>query len=677
MLNNITNFFNLIKTGKVKTQLDGTDLLPIGTRDTRFTGQYQPTMIKYSDLVAGLVGGSNGQVLFNDNDTIAGASNFYFNKTSNRVGIGTPTPGSELHIDGHNGFGASLKITTDKVGGVAYIQMVSDYVTGFEQTQHGGPGWGWPNWTTIRTGGTAAAPTAVPNDYGLNEYTFFGHDGSSVAQAYSMLTRAAQTWTPSTRGIYTTFNTVVIGAANPSERMRFTGTGNLQVNNNLLVGTSTDAGYRLDVNGTFRALVSTETNPFVVQHTNGNFASIVIGNGSQFAPGQFGMHFNGAGVWSWSGNAFRIHGGILTSNANAITFQLIGGFGGSTLGTSIKLGANTFNAGQFTATSGNQNTVEIGTTNNETWAPTSGNATYNLFVVAPRINTSGTYAGIVRGIIYAPTLTSTTGVTHRALELTSGDFIWGTGYSQYYGNSIEGFIQFTTSGTSTQIWLRPPNNPNNYGTSYYSKISHTNADLTVNSGQYGCLYFGANGFGASSNSMVLHNAAANTQCNLLLGTTINAGFLLDVNGTARVSATDGVSGFQITAPTRAWYFTTSASGGTFNAISGSINGTAGTGNFGYVLGGGWGFNIGLTTSQPNSFFSVYPSATNNGEVRIGGQTGNGTSLLTLESTTKGFLPPRMTTTEKNAIASPAAGLMVYDNTLNRPCFYNGTSWITL
>ena len=57
MLNNITNFFNLIKTGKVKTQLDASDLLPIGTRDLRFIGQYQPTMIKYSDLASQILAG--------------------------------------------------------------------------------------------------------------------------------------------------------------------------------------------------------------------------------------------------------------------------------------------------------------------------------------------------------------------------------------------------------------------------------------------------------------------------------------------------------------------------------------------------------------------------------------------------------------------------------------------
>jgi hypothetical protein len=50
--------------------------------------------------------------------------------------------------------------------------------------------------------------------------------------------------------------------------------------------------------------------------------------------------------------------------------------------------------------------------------------------------------------------------------------------------------------------------------------------------------------------------------------------------------------------------------------------------------------------------------------------------LECESTTQGFLPPRMTTTQKNAIASPAAGLMVYDTTLAKLCVYT-TAWETI
>lgn len=57
MLNNLTNFFNLIATRKVKTTLDNKDLLAIGTPDARFGGGYQPTVITYEDLEAQIAAG--------------------------------------------------------------------------------------------------------------------------------------------------------------------------------------------------------------------------------------------------------------------------------------------------------------------------------------------------------------------------------------------------------------------------------------------------------------------------------------------------------------------------------------------------------------------------------------------------------------------------------------------
>ena len=49
--------------------------------------------------------------------------------------------------------------------------------------------------------------------------------------------------------------------------------------------------------------------------------------------------------------------------------------------------------------------------------------------------------------------------------------------------------------------------------------------------------------------------------------------------------------------------------------------------------------------------------------------------LQIDSTTQGFLPPRMTTTQRNAIAAPVpAGLMIYNTTTNKLNFYNGTAW---
>jgi|DEB0MinimDraft_6_1074348.scaffolds.fasta_scaffold00137_12 hypothetical protein len=51
------------------------------------------------------------------------------------------------------------------------------------------------------------------------------------------------------------------------------------------------------------------------------------------------------------------------------------------------------------------------------------------------------------------------------------------------------------------------------------------------------------------------------------------------------------------------------------------------------------------------------------------------ALLDVQSTTQGFLPPRMTDAEKNAIATPAAGLMIYNTDANQMSYYNGTSWV--
>ena len=60
------------------------------------------------------------------------------------------------------------------------------------------------------------------------------------------------------------------------------------------------------------------------------------------------------------------------------------------------------------------------------------------------------------------------------------------------------------------------------------------------------------------------------------------------------------------------------------------------------------------------------------------QVGIGTSspnaALDVTSTTQGFLPPRMTTTQRDAISSPAVGLVIFNTTTNCLNFYAGY-WI--
>ncbi|MCX6306978.1 MAG: hypothetical protein NT040_18595 [Bacteroidetes bacterium] len=51
------------------------------------------------------------------------------------------------------------------------------------------------------------------------------------------------------------------------------------------------------------------------------------------------------------------------------------------------------------------------------------------------------------------------------------------------------------------------------------------------------------------------------------------------------------------------------------------------------------------------------------------------AMLDVKSTSKGFLPPRMTTTQRDAITQQAAGLTIYNTTKNCNETYNGSSWV--
>jgi hypothetical protein len=53
------------------------------------------------------------------------------------------------------------------------------------------------------------------------------------------------------------------------------------------------------------------------------------------------------------------------------------------------------------------------------------------------------------------------------------------------------------------------------------------------------------------------------------------------------------------------------------------------------------------------------------------------AMLDVKSTNRGMLVPRMTTAQRTAIASPASGLLVFDNTSGSFWFYSAGSWVEL
>jgi hypothetical protein len=160
-----------------------------------------------------------------------------------------------------------------------------------------------------------------------------------------------------------------------------------------------------------------------------------------------------------------------------------------------------------------------------------------------------------------------------------------------------------------------------------------------------------------------------TSGNVQIGSTTDAGFKLDVNGTARVQGNTNIIGF-LSATNYlecrgSIFLRTSVGGGntSFNtdastmyiAQSSSVN-----------LQIGYGGNYSFLLNNANRTIGI----ADNGSV----PTLAASAVLTLSSTTKGFLPPRMTNAQMLAIATPAAGLVVYDTTNNKHCGYNGTAW---
>lgn len=68
----------------------------------------------------------------------------------------------------------------------------------------------------------------------------------------------------------------------------------------------------------------------------------------------------------------------------------------------------------------------------------------------------------------------------------------------------------------------------------------------------------------------------------------------------------------------------------------------------------------------------------NAQIGIGTTTPDATSMVDITSTTKGMLAPRMTTIQRNAITSPADGLLVYDTDLKSFYYFSTPSgWLPL
>lgn len=143
--------------------------------------------------------------------------------------------------------------------------------------------------------------------------------------------------------------------------------------------------------------------------------------------------------------------------------------------------------------------------------------------------------------------------------------------------------------------------------------------------------------------------------NVGIGTS-SPGYRLDVSSTGQParflsSGADAVARFECT-----------ATGGRVYHV-GSTGSASGAGN---------GFSIYDVTGSSLRFL-INPS----GSVAIGTSSPSAAALLDLTSTTQGFLPPRMTTTQRDAISSPPDGLVLYNSTTSKLQVRAASAWVDL
>jgi hypothetical protein len=774
-----------------------------------------------TDLTIGttpIASGTIGRVLFEGTGNVLQQSgNLFWDSTNNRLGIGTSTPSSQIDVFESNPI-ISTRIASTGIGKFNYLNSAGTsefagihlnafsgemrmytnttyfptfYSSNAERMRIATTGNVLINTTTdagfnLDVNGTARVSGILSVSSATGGYAYL-QDTSALASInviamqnaggnFAILSRT------STGGYVADHYGIVVGSASNSyqrwmtsgsERMRIASTGNL------LIGTTTDVGYKLDVNGIARVQSSVELS------NNGIY---------KFGPlvGLYATTDNGLSSNSGAGNLF-------------LGYYAAGDTG--YIGTTVTLGR--LSNVSLSAASGLQEMVRV--TGN--FAPTSGTALFNALQLNHTINQTGGANGITRGLYINPTLTAA--ADFRAIETTEGNVLFG---SNFFWDNTNGRLGVGSSSPVSRLSV--------------VDSTSTTASLTANALSHFNISRGTSGVtnlvftisGVAPNTASIQHRHSNIDGigypiainplggNVLIGTTTDAGFKLDVSGSIRatqyvyandafvgdnlisVGNTDlvlnkttaynillntsgsermrvnSIGNVGIGTSTPAYtldvygsprfygdgnhmyisifsgasnkdskilfgndserfnvglaassnnFAINSSNGGTPTSIninyttgnvqigtttdSGfklNVNGTARIGGVATLAAGAvfqgqsitQGFAIEFQSAASARFYnaanSLYASifydtngllfsgaaATFSSSVQAGGGSTNASAILQADSTTKGFLPPRGSNAQMLAIASPAAGLIFFDNTNNKLNCYDGTTW---
>jgi hypothetical protein len=349
-----------------KLQVSGNTLIQGGLTATTISATtYQNLPFSGSVTGSGTTGylpkwtGSTGlsnSLVYDATTGVTIGTGFTWNNTNSRLGIGTSSPSYSIHSTGTISTG-----TGNLLDGTLRIERSGGGIGLVIQGSNG---------NVIGGGGY---PAYEPYNYGTADHNFnIGH--ASVGN-YNWFVG-----TNSTLNLNTNL-------------MRLTRGGNL------LIGTTTDSGYKLDVNGTAR------------------FTNYVYAQSGVTVGGTGGV----AGVFPAAGSVL-----------NRETVVLRGGLIPSDAGDDIVLSNG---QGDAANTSSTRTLVNI----SRGFNPISGTGVYNILRITSPINQTGGANGITRGLYVNPTLTSA--ADFRAIEVERGKVI----LNSISGNTLIG----TTADTGT------------------------------------------------------------------------------------------------------------------------------------------------------------------------------------------------------------------------------------
>jgi hypothetical protein len=307
-------------------------------------------------------GSSNSALLEIDSPSV---NNILYVSGSGNVGIGTGTPARTLEVNGTigtsaDGLGRGITMGTAVPGGSSYLNV--------------GQGTGWIfNLTTNNATYTANSTRMSITDNGVGFGNFVANGGTVSATAQ---VRGSGTTTSTTTFLLQNSNATQLGYVDDSGQW--------------MIGSGTNGGYKLDVNGT--ALIRNRL--FL---TGGDF---VISGTDAVQKGIYRLPGNGNGL-------------IFSENMQAgqIPFQFSSPF--ATPGTK-----------PFNDASGRSIlNINIGLGN-----PNTDNLSASVLLLDGAHNVTSFSGTTIRGIYYNPTITSLTGVVaHRAIETTTGSVVFNGG----------------------------------------------------------------------------------------------------------------------------------------------------------------------------------------------------------------------------------------------------------